>query len=167
MGRPSVLLLCCLGLPACQDQSDYLRAHDALNRALLTTIWDVLRQPDRLEMLSLSHRRRPDDGPEERLFHGYRVLGRASIDDVAQRRQIVSAFYQSAREGDGEMLCFMPHHALHAVRGNAVVDIVICFHCRLYEVFDGQERPFAELSTLAQALYERVVREHHLPVERD
>ena len=163
-----MLLLCCLGLPACQDQSDnYLRAHEALNRALLTTIWDVLRQPDQLELLSLSHRRHEDDGPPERLFHGYRVLGRASIDDVAQRRQIVSAFYQSAREGDGEMLCFMPHHALHAVRGSAVVDIVICFHCLLYEVFDGQERPFAELSTLAAPLYERVVREHHLPVERD
>jgi hypothetical protein len=39
--------------------------------------------------------------------------------------------------------------------------------CRLYEVFDGQERPFAELSMLAQPLYERVVREHHLPVGRD
>ena len=61
----------------------------------------------------------------------------------------------------------MPHHALHALRESAVVDIVICFHCGLYQVFDGQERPFAELSTLAQSLYERVVREHHLPVERD
>ena len=162
-----MVLLCYLSLPACQDQDDYLRTHEALNRALLTTIWDVLRQPDQLQLLSLAHHRHEDDGPPERLFHGYRVLGRASIDYVAQRRQLVSAFYQSAREGDRAMLCFMPHHALHALRGSAVVDIVICFHCGLYQVFDGQERPFAELSTLAQSLYERVVREHHLPVERD
>jgi hypothetical protein len=160
-------LLCCLALAACEEQNEFLRAHEALNRALLTSIWDVLTQPDRLEVLSLSHRRHPDDGPPERLLHGYRVLGRATIDEPAQRRQIVSAFYQSAREGDGEMLCFMPHHALHAVRGSAVVDIVICFHCLQYEVFDGQERPSAELSLLAQPLFQRVVREHHLPVERD
>jgi hypothetical protein len=168
MGRATVALLIalsCLPAGACGEPDPDFEARASLNEALVTTIFEVLAEPDELDLLTLAHRPFKDT-PPERMFHGYPVLGRASITDRAQQRSLVGAFYQSAREGGGYMLCFMPHHALHAVRGDAVVDIVICFGCLQYVVYDGQRRPMTQLSPLAGPLFQRVAREHHLPAER-
>jgi len=143
-----------------------LASAESLEHALVSNVLDVLAAPDQLEILSLAHRPIPGV-PPERMFHGYAVLGRAPIPDHAQQQEIVAAFYQSAREANEELLCFMPHHGLHAVRGAAVVDIVICFHCMLYQLYDGDTHPFGALSRTAEPLFRRIVHEHQIPIERD
>jgi len=159
--------LVAFGFSGCASESDrYLAAREALDRAMVTTVLDVLTAPDELEIVSLAHRH-VRDVPPERDFHGYAVLGRAPIVDSGLRVEVVVDFYQSAREAGGMFLCFMPHHGVHAVRGGAVVDLVICFHCLQYVLFDGQERPYGLLSPHAEPLFRRIVAEHHLPVELD
>jgi hypothetical protein len=136
-------------------------------------VHEILSNPDTLELLTLSHEaeREYDPTVTTTLFHGYRVLGRAAITDERERYQLVEGFYRSSREGSGEMLCFMPHHALHAVRGGETVDLVICFHCLLYQLYyptAGTEAfPETELSRFAMSFFMSAAADHGLAAEID
>jgi hypothetical protein len=147
-----------LVLGACGEPEPWWEAHASLDRALRTSVWQVLEKPDRLELLTLSHHL--EDGG----FHGYPVLGRVALEGE-EARALVSGFYQSARDGGPYLLCFMPHHALHAERDGRVVDLVLCFHCLQYRLYDGGERPYTAMSALAWPLYERLATRYLLPVE--
>ena len=113
MARVALYLLAC-GLAACGHDSNaaysaqWENAHLAQNKALLTTDWDVLHAPDRLELFTLSHHsvngEERSDLATDQVFHNYPILGRADIVDRVSQRQLVEGFYQSSREGDGEMM---------------------------------------------------------------
>jgi hypothetical protein len=164
-------------LGACSDrvawEDETQRTHGPLDEALRTTAWEVLSQPDRMELLSLSHHsvenREYSELVTDGVFHGYPVLGRAVIDDRDEQRLLVRSFYESARDARGEMLCFMPHHAIHAERGDHTIDLVICFHCWLFQLYDGSGvvYPEAGLSNFGEMSFRRAVATRGLEIEYD
>jgi hypothetical protein len=66
---------------------------------------------------------------ENRGFHGYDILGQATIEDEAQRREIADRLAEATHGAWDEASCFMPRHGLRAQGRDGVFDFVICFEC--------------------------------------
>ncbi|MEZ6018150.1 MAG: hypothetical protein R3F49_23800 [Planctomycetota bacterium] len=111
---------------------------------------DLLRGAATLELLALE----PDGPlPEQRndptCFHGYRVLGRALVSDVATRTQLLDAIGRACRENDGRSAaCFAPRHGVRAITEGHTVDLLICFQCLSMRVYaDGVSRDSGDLAS--------------------
>jgi len=106
-----------------------------LGSAIPKDVLGLLDQAGRIEVLSLDPKR-PDEKPIDD-FHGYRVLGKTTIDDPATRRKLVVAFKQGVEENGGAVAgCFNPRHGIHVAQDGKTADFVICFECysiALYE----------------------------------
>lgn len=92
----------------------------------------VLEQPDELEVLALVCER--EAAPGEPTFHRYPVAKRLSV-PPAERVALVDALYAAIEGAHGAARCFEPHHGITARRGDAQVDLVICFRCSNFEAF--------------------------------
>jgi hypothetical protein len=101
---------------------------------------DVLRQAAALELLALDPAwPTPAQVADPARFHGYAILGRATVTDEATRTRALDLIGQACRENDGMVAaCFDPRHGVRAVHGSRTVDLVICFECLTVKVFaDG------------------------------
>jgi hypothetical protein len=110
-------------------------------------ITDVLRAPDRFELLALDPRTIPDGE-----FHGWRVLGWAAVTDPGEQARLVGELERAVAAAEGGYMCFDPRHGVRAARGGRAVDLVICFECGLIEAYlDGQRLPgYIETARLAE-----------------
>jgi hypothetical protein len=92
----------------------------------------LLDEAESVELISLDPRERPTKPDDS--FRGWKVLGRAAIRDLADRRAIVASLKRGIGETDKVSGCFEPRHGLRATKGNKSVDLVICFSCGWIEV---------------------------------
>jgi hypothetical protein len=92
--------------------------------------------PARLELFSLE----PSEDMSEQGFHGWKVLGKTDVLNMAQRKPLVAAFRNGVEEHDGSVaLCFWPRHAIRLRNGERTMEFVICFECLQVEVFRNGE----------------------------
>jgi len=99
------------------------------------------------------------------LLRGYRVLGRAPA-DATTREALLQALDQSIREGDMHAACFDPRHAIHAEVDGKVIDILICFHCQGYELYEGDVRKHGAMSRTAEEAFKEAVEKLRLPAAK-
>jgi len=112
---------------------------------LPTEAQEVMAAPDTFEIYALHPSPWEEDGkprsPEEAL-DDYRILGRATVDDPAERREITRLVYQGIVDSDGRVAaCFNPRHGIRAIQGDREVAFVICYECLSMQVHgpaDGQ-----------------------------
>lgn len=103
---------------------------------------DILFQADSLELVALD----PDWPTKESLadpttLHGYNVRGRAKLESRPLRLELLVALGDGARENDGMVAaCFNPRHALIAEFEGKTCELIICFECLTFQVFDGKEK---------------------------
>ena len=102
---------------------------------------EVLTGSERLELVAID----PDPptkaerGDPDRM-HGYRIRGRAWLEDPKQRAELLGAFARGDRQNDHKAAaCFNPRHVLRAEKGGRWIEVVICFECLSYQVYDGAE----------------------------
>ena len=107
---------------ACGDKAE-LSAED---RAAL----DFLANAEKVELVSI------ESDWRDTSFHGYRELGRTTLDPTTAAR-LVSAFRGVVDPGGDPPRCFVPHDALIATRGGRSLTFLICFHCYKYQVWEG------------------------------
>ena len=75
-----------------------------------------------------------------RRFHGYRILGKVSVADPVQRREVAEVVSQAARTYRGDTKCmFSPRHAVRLASGAKTYDFLICFQCLQMEVYAGDQ----------------------------
>lgn len=88
----------------------------------------VLEHPDRLEVLAIAP---PDaQGDDGAYYLRLDQSALASVDvEGARQELVVRALYRSILGGSGQALCFEPHHALRAHRGDSSVEIAVCLSC--------------------------------------
>ncbi|MFT5734350.1 MAG: hypothetical protein ACJA2W_001232 [Planctomycetota bacterium] len=81
----------------------------------------------------------PDDPMPPELFHWREILGRVTVEDAGTRRMLTRAFNRGRRgPHNAHMLCFNPRHAIRAaLPGGEQMDLLICFECLNYRVYDG------------------------------
>jgi len=79
-------------------------------------------------------------GPEDS-FRGYRILGRTAVPDASDRRRLVDLVFEGIDRSKGMVAaCFDPRHGIHATRGGAEVDLVICYECLSMHLYrDGSD----------------------------
>jgi hypothetical protein len=104
-------------------------------------------EPDQLVLFSIdgpiyfkSEGVLPEAQAKGELLHGYPVLGKVEITDPEKRRAVVSAIKEAVRDKpEYGMNCFIPRHAVRSVKGGGTVEMLICFQCRIYEIYrDGK-----------------------------
>jgi hypothetical protein len=124
----------------------------------------ALRNADQYELLSLDPTRTSEAPPEQ--FHGWRILGRMKITDAATRRKLNDSLRKGARENDGMAAgCFNPRHGIHLVKGDQVVDLVICFECLAVDVREEGKRGKGFLvSPSPQRVFDQVLRTGDVPL---
>ncbi|MCA8939315.1 MAG: hypothetical protein KDB07_05895, partial [Planctomycetes bacterium] len=136
----------------------------------------VLEFPESVELLTLD----PEELDEARfraskeyaeaqmakVFHNYRVLGRAELGNDEAGRAI-SAIYRGIDESDGVTAeCFNPRHGLRAIRDGVTVELLICFECRYALVYVNnkqEDEPFYTSETPADDL-NQIALELELPL---
>src|SRR5262245_38739161 len=64
---------------------------------------EVLEAPTRLEILKIDPMPRQDGTVRASDFHEYPVLGRATLDDPAERRRLVDLVYRGVEHSDGNV----------------------------------------------------------------
>jgi hypothetical protein len=125
----------------------------------------LLDEAEAVELISIDPRDRPPKPDES--FHGWKILGRATIQKPQDRRAIVAALKRSVGEADKVAGCFEPRHGLRATKGGRVVDLVICFSCRWIEVHDGGTTSSVWISEAPKSAFNKALREAHVPLAQD
>lgn len=120
---------------------------------------DILFQASSMELVAVD----PDwPTKESRLdpttLHGYTVRGRAEVTDRDLRLELLQSLAAGARENDGMVAaCFNPRHALIAEHEGKICEIIICFDCLTFQVWDGTERvETVDLSETPRATFDRI-----------
>jgi hypothetical protein len=104
----------------------------------------VLDNPEHFTLLSIYGEEYPPDITSDTKFHGYDFLGKTEIEDVLERKALIDALYQSIAESTGPALCFGPRHAVRAVKGDEIVDLVICFECQQIRILTENPKHVGE-----------------------
>ena len=102
---------------------------------------DALRTARSLELVTLD----PEGAlalPRAPRFDDYRVMGRATLEDPAERDALIAALDAAIERADTrETKCeFVPHHGLHAEADTGDIDVAICFTCGEAWVYRAGER---------------------------
>ena len=102
--------------------------------------------PDRAERVTL-YSIEFREGPEQlsgtgEVVHGFPVLGKVEVTDAEQRRQLFDALKSAlAQRNVMQYKCFFPRHVLQVEQDGRVIEYVVCFQCRNYEMYvDGNRR---------------------------
>ena len=171
-GSTSHPLLCVLvawavagcGGDSAEDRAARVRAQIA--KLLPSTVRAALERPDRLQLYSLHPYPHLYDEPviESEAFHGYKVIGQALVTEPSDREQLVEALYDGLSSSDGRVAaCFHPRHGLRAVRGDHVVDLVICYECRQVDVVVDGKRTGHTTTSRPEHVFDAALRAFDLP----
>ncbi len=122
---------------------------------------------ERLELWSLDPTLR--ETPAADGFHGWRALGRVTVEDAAERARLVDALAKGVAGNDGVVAaCFNPRHGVRAVHDGKTVDLVICFECLQVQMFVDASASEGFLTTSApQPSFDRVLRAAGVPLAAD
>ncbi|MHC4379954.1 MAG: hypothetical protein ACYSU1_02550 [Planctomycetota bacterium] len=99
-------------------------------------------------------------------LHGYTVRGRADLPERSLRLELLESLADGARENDGMVAaCFNPRHAIRAEFEGKVCEIIICFECLTFQVWDGSERvETVDLSETPRTTFDRIYRNAGLSI---
>jgi hypothetical protein len=128
--------------------------------ALSSDAVSTLRTADTFELLSLNGE------PDPKGWHGYRLLGRTTIDGADVRARLLAALDSGIARSTGPgARCFVPRHGIRAVRGGATVELLICFECSWVRVYTGGAEQAAAVVTTAdpQPVFDEVLRAAKVP----
>ena len=129
----------------------------------------ALQNAEKYELLSLDPNRSTTVPPDN--FHGWKVLGRVSVEDAATRKKLNDALRDGARGNDGmAAACFNPRHGIRATpaAGGQPTDLVICFECLSANVYQGGQKTGSFLTTESpQPTFDRVLRAANVPLAAD
>lgn len=122
-----------------------------VRRVIPAAAQEVLQEAETFEVLLIACERSP--APDEARCQGYPVIERRTVEDYDVRLQLLERIYRGLVEAESLSMCFDPHHVVRAVRGDAVVELVICFECdQLHCHAAGQPRKGGATSPVAEPL---------------
>jgi hypothetical protein len=148
---------------------------------------EILEKATRFELLSIGYgsstKNRPEgdtkegfpkeDFPKEDFpkedFHGWRVIGKTTINDPDIRKRLVAALEKGVEENKGDsMKCFDPRHGVRVTRDGMTADFVICFQCFQAIVYVAGEKEQRFLITDSPApVFNQTLRDAKIPLARE
>ncbi len=95
---------------------------------------------------------------EKEAFHGFGVWGKTRVTDPNERAVLLAALYDGVARSDQTMAaCFNPRHGVRVTQNKRTLDLVICFECRQFAVYDGGKKTLAATSGTPRAVFDRVL----------
>jgi len=109
----------------------------------------------------------PDGGMKDvvnsKLFHGYRIHGKADIKNAEDKRTLIDAFVKGIRESDlSSALCFNPRHGIRLVVNSSTNDFVICFEGRQVMVYGFDDNKDILTADSSAAVFNDFLDKFHL-----
>lgn len=123
---------------------------------------NVLENSDRMILYSIESMQSGEKG-----FHGYPIVGQTEIKSRKIKSDLVAHFYDGMEDEIFAAGCFQPHHAIRAIKGKKVVDMVICFGCSGVEITYGALEGRTHVSSTPQKFYDAVLTEAGVPLRKD
>ncbi|MDQ2687793.1 MAG: hypothetical protein M3Y28_08005 [Armatimonadota bacterium] len=124
---------------------------------------DILENSQQFTLYSLDASNVPQ---EKETFRGWGVLGKTEVSDPKVRRLLIRSLYDSIARGGWQASCFVPHHAIHAVRAGESVDVIICFHCGQVAVVSGGQDATATITHDPPPAFDQVLTQAGIPLGR-
>jgi hypothetical protein len=90
------------------------------------------------------------------------VIG-TEIKNKKIKNALVAHFYEGIAGEAHPAGCFEPHHAIRAIRGKKIVDIVICFGCSGVLIYYGKLRSETYTTHIPQRFFNAVLDEAGVP----
>lgn len=75
--------------------------------------------------------------PTGKKFQGWAVVADKAVNADAGTKLVESMRQIVTQSGDGAMACFEPHHGMTLTAGSVSYDVVICFECWTYDIYDA------------------------------
>ncbi|MCA9000401.1 MAG: hypothetical protein KDB61_00660 [Planctomycetes bacterium] len=120
---------------------------------------DILFQAPSLELIATDPDWPTEEGRKDPAkLHGYTVRGRAPLEAREERLELLEALARGARENNGMVAaCFNPRHAIRAEWQGEICELIICFECLTFEVWDGEKRvEVVDLSESPSGTFDRL-----------
>lgn len=109
-----------------------------------------------------------EEQQSEHHFHGWEVLGEATLSSEKERADLTRALNRGiAENGDTTMAaCFGPRHGISVQAPRGTVDLVICFECLQIRVYgeDGEQRATTLTMSDPSVVFNQIWRKHGLNV---
>lgn len=160
-----------VGILACLGLILFVALYVLRDPDLPRDVLAIMEQPDAYELLSLDpgffqRQALRDDAPRNsatdvETFHGWAVLGRTAISDPEIQKRLNEALREGIR-GNRRMVaaCFTPRHAIRAVQGTHVAEIIVCFEClRLQVLRDGREIDTLLTTAFPEPVFNTILRD--------
>ena len=99
----------------------------------------VLQNATELELYSIDFAH-PDK--EKTGFHDLKAVGKTTVKDAEARKKLVSEFLKGMEGKIDPARCFNPRHGIRATHDGKTVDLVICFECAQFDLYEpGSDKP--------------------------
>jgi hypothetical protein len=98
-------------------------------------------------------------------FHNMKVAGKTTVKDADTRKKLVTEFVKGLEGEINPARCFNPRHGIRATYDGKTVDLVICFECAQFKLYEGKD---AEPKTLLigkgpEPAFDKVLRDAGVP----
>ena len=140
--RVAALVVFIAGIVQGQDLADFRIAAKEPNRIPMD-LQAILEKADSIELISLSPSRLKEEPKDA--FHGWKMLGKTTVNKAEDRKALVEAFVKGVAENKGMAArCFNPRHGIRAKHDGKTADFVICFECYQVHAYldDGKAKYF-------------------------
>ena len=122
----------------------------------------VLQNATEFELYSIDFAH-PDK--EKTGFHQMKVVGKTAVKDAATRKKLVAAFAKGMEGKIDPARCFNPRHGIRATHDGKTVDLVICFECAQFDLYEpGSDKPTRLLiGKSPEPTFDQVLRDAGVP----
>jgi hypothetical protein len=96
---------------------------------------------------------------------GFPVLGKVVLTDPKDIRAVMTAIRNGVRDAKGSASCYVPRHAIRAVKDGTEVEMVICFQCNNYRTYrGGVMETGGSIAPDGEALLDRILSDAGVPL---
>lgn len=127
----------------------------------------VFEHSDRLILYSIKPEGGTTPGLKQQLFHGYPIVGQTEIKDKKISAALVAHFYDGLADKQPEAGCFMPRHAIKAIKGQRQVDLVICFGCGGVDIYSGKQSGHMTVNDRPLSFFNAVLNDANVPLNAE
>ncbi|RYZ88979.1 MAG: hypothetical protein EOP04_08065 [Proteobacteria bacterium] len=121
----------------------------AIQELLGMNVHHVLQKSEQLELFSVKPH--PRFGEAKPGFCDHEIVGQTVITDPKSKSELLASFYDGLVPPSNKSMmfgCFQPRHGLRAKLDGKTVDILVCFRCRQFNVYEnGKEVKSYQLVT--------------------
>jgi hypothetical protein len=72
-------------------------------------------------------------------FHDLKSVGKTTVKDADTRKKLVAEFVKGLEGEITPARCFNPRHGIRATHDGKTVDLVICFECAQFKLYEGKD----------------------------